>query len=68
MHKVILVNKHVFYYFKMLCDSNIEKYLFGWGKIADLGFLLLEKKTCNSVMFSGKVLLVAYISTYLLPG
>lgn len=44
MHKVKLVNKHVFYYLKMLCDSNIEKYLFGWRKIADLGFLSFRKE------------------------
>lgn len=55
IHKVKLINKHEFYYHKLLCDSNTENYLLGWEKIADPGFLLSGKKTCNSVKFSGRV-------------
>lgn len=63
MLKVTLVKNHLFYYLKLLCEGNIEKYLSVGGKELILDFLfLLEKKMCNYVKFSGKVRLVACIS------
>lgn len=42
MLKVTLVNNHVFYYLKLLCEGNIENYLLVEGETVDPGFLRKE--------------------------